>query len=97
MTNIQFEAGGFTLSLMNMNNVMDIYADFISTLEIISDDLLDNETTVTCRAGGNQKQLVISKSGKNQVSFFVYRVRCCNILSITKSRYSSILSNGSDK
>ena len=64
MTNTLFEPGGFTITLVNVSNVMDIYADFISTLVVMTDDLLDNETTVTCRAGGNQKQLVISKSGK---------------------------------
>ena len=45
---------------------MDIHADFISTLEVASNDLVHNVTTVTCRAGKNEKQLVINKLGKQK-------------------------------
>ena len=61
ITNTFIEADGFTITLVNLNNVMDIHADFISTLEVMSVDLMHNITTVTCRAGENEKQLVINK------------------------------------
>ena len=67
MASIYLEAGGFTITIVKVNNVTDGRADFTSTLEVMSDDLIDNKTTVTCRADGNQKQLVISKLGTNQI------------------------------
>ena len=61
--NYYIEAGNFTITLVNVSNI----TVGRSTLEVMSDDLIENETTLTCTAGGNQKQLVISKLGKSRV------------------------------
>ena len=49
------EAGGFN-TLVAVSNVTDGCAGFISTLEVMSDDLIENRTSVTCGAGGSQKK-----------------------------------------
>ena len=62
MANTCIKVDSFTITLVNVSNVTDGRADFTRTSEVISDDLIDNKTTVTCRAGGNQRYLVITKS-----------------------------------
>ena len=57
------EDGPYTLTLVAVDNLVDIVADITSTLEVMVDDI-DNETKITCLITGDQEHILIYKESK---------------------------------
>ena len=68
------ERGPYTLTLVAVDNVSGSFADIISTLEVMVDDIEDG-TTIACDVFDDEDQLTISKTSKASVT--KYNVKTC--------------------
>ena len=65
LLNTSLDRPPYNITLM-AENAIGLRADFISTLEVIVDDI-DSGTTITCRISQSEvKQLIITSSGLNK-------------------------------